>query len=98
MLDELGAATTAAEELADAVRTRLDAGDPADDLMGRLAAATAEVVRLATGADLSDADRAGLDRLLARVRSAAAVGDDWLSRTSEADGRVRRAYGLPPRL
>lgn len=88
-----------ASALASAVSERFERGDAAPELVAQLGS---RVAVLATGAADLPADlRSQLAALLARVESAVAAGDGWLTRTGpelateHARLRLRRAYGVP---
>ena len=100
------AVVTAATELVDEIASRFEHGDPAEELIGRLAVEIAVVERYATQleGELPPELRAEIARLLARLQTAASGGDDWLAQgigpelaAQNLRQRVCRAYGLPPR-
>ena len=102
MVQELRAAVTAAADLVMEVGRRFESGDPAEDLLPRLAARLADIERRAIL--LGPECRGEVDRLLQALAAVVSGGEAWLTRVDGLElashhlrARVRQAYGIATR-
>ena len=102
VLQEIRETVAAAAKLVAEIGVRFRAGDPANELVGRLETALATLTRLTSGTadDLPDDLREAMARLYSLVQATVAIGDEWLARTGpelaaqNARLRLKRAYGV----
>jgi hypothetical protein len=104
MLQELREAVRVASELVSETASRLRQGDPAPELLERLASRVADIERLVPRAGALPEDlRADIAKLLSDFDLAVRGGDDWLTNvggteiaSQQVTDRLRQAYGLSP--
>ena len=103
VLQELRVHVKSAIAIAEDIAARFSAGDPAPELLDRLAAVVAEIQLLRSRPDLHDLPEHELAELQARVNASVRQGDHWLSQVAgpalevaATRERLAKAYRPPP--
>ena len=104
MLQELREAVRVASELVSEAASRLRQGDPAPELLERLASRVSDIERcLPRTSPLPEDLRLEIATLLSNFDHAVRGGDDWLTNVGgtelashQVTHRLRQAYGLSP--